>query len=407
MSASLRLSRRNWGCKNQTRSVFPVSGGAQIESGLYGDKIMDKTALLRTRDSGVDALKAFLISGVVLVHLIAAVMPETYSPVALAIVKGAVSHYFMPLFVAVAGYYFASTVRKAPPFVVVINKATELLLPVCIWYGGYSLFRGYEQLSFQSVIWILYKGIYGKVWFLGATFASLFLIVLIWSISRGCRRLFVVLSLVCAVGLHFVYAPGSWILNWNYHVPYLFPFAVLGYLFGLNKAGCLLTNIKCTLVCMVPYLLLCILAPANMSHWKSGTCLFSGTYSWQEVAWCSFYRDVIAAVGIVTMLPVLAVVWNRLSSNALLGGVIGVVGRNTLAVYIVQSFVVERWIHGMKLHQYAFFCEYATLMSWVGIPLVAVLMTVALAYMCVGVKRIPHLGRVLFGCKLIQYKKAP
>ena len=366
---------------------------------------MEETGSLKTRDSGADALKAFLIYGVVLVHLIAAVMPETYSSVALSFIRGAVSHYFMPLFVAIAGYYFASTVRKSSPFVVVINKAAELLLPVCIWYGVYALFREYEQLSLQSLIWILYYGIYGKVWFLGATFASLFLIVLIWSITRGCSRLFVLLSVVCAVGLHFVHAPGSWILEWNYHVPYLFPFAVLGYLFGLKKSGCLLTNIKCTLVCMVPYLLLCILAPANMSHWKSGTCLFSDTYSWQEVAWCSFYRDVIAAVGIVAVVPLLTYAWKLLSNNALLGGVAGAVGRNTLAIYIVQSFVVENWIRGMELHRYAFFSEYATFMSWVGIPIAAVLITVALAYACVGLKRIPYLGRVLFGCKLIQYKK--
>ena len=358
-----------------------------------------------TRDSGTDALKAFLMYGVVLVHLIAAAMPETYSSVALSLIRCMVTLYFMPLFVAIAGYYFASTVRKSTPYVVVINKAGELLLPVCIWYGVYALFRQYDQLSLQSLIWILYYGIYGKVWFLGAIFASLFLIVLIWSITRGCRKLFAVLSVVCAVGLHFVHAPGSWILEWNYHVPYLFPFAVLGYLFGLKKAGSLLTNIKCTLVCMVPYLLLCILSPENMSHWKSGTCLFSDIYSWQEVAWCSLYRDVIAAVGIVTMLPVLAYAWKILSNNALLRSIVAVVGRNTLAVYIVQSFVVENWIRSMELHQCAFFSEYATFMSWVGIPIASVLITVALAYACVGLKRIPYLGRVLFGCKLIQYKK--
>ena len=366
---------------------------------------MGKMGSLSTRDSGADALKAFLIYGVVLVHLIAAVMPETYSTVALSCIRGVVSYYFMPLFVAVAGYYFASTMQKSNPLVVVVNKAAELLLPVCIWYGVYALLREHAQLSIQSFIWILYYGIYGKVWFLGAAFASLSLIVLVWCIARGRVRLFIALSAVCAVGLHFVYAPGSLILEWNYHVPYLFPFAVLGYLFGLKKAGCLLTNIKCTLVCMVPYLLLCIFAPANMSHWKSGTCLFSETYSWQEVAWCSFYRDVLAVVGIIAMLPVLSFIWKRLSNSVLLVRVVGVVGRNTLAIYIVQSFVVEHWIRGMELFQYSFVQEYASLMSWVVIPLGAVLITVALTYACVGLKRIPYLGRVLFGCKLIQYKK--
>lgn len=368
-------------------------------------KIMGKMGSLSTRDSGADALKAFLIYGVVLVHLIAAVMPETYSTVALSCIRGVVSYYFMPLFVAVAGYYFASTMQKFNPLVVVVNKAAELLLPVCIWYGVYALIRGADDLSLRSSIWVLYYGVYGKVWFLGATFASMFLIVLIWSMTRGRRRWFVALSIVCAVALHFVHAPGSRILAWNYHVPYLFPFAVLGYLFGQRKSCSWLSDMRCALVCMVPYLLLCAFAPDNVSHWKTGTCLFSDTYSWQEVAWCSFYRDVIAAVGIVAVVPLLAYAWKLLSRNALLGRVAGVVGRNTLAIYIVQSFVVENWIRGMELHQYAFFSEYATLMSWVGIPLVAVLITVVLAYACVGLKRIPYLGRVLFGCKLIQYKK--
>ncbi|MBR5196238.1 MAG: acyltransferase family protein [Akkermansia sp.] len=359
----------------------------------------------KTRNSGVDALKAFLIFGVILVHLIAAVMPETYSAVPRWISMAGVSYYFMPLFVAVAGYYFASTLQKSNPLVVVINKAAELLLPVCIWYGSYALIRGADDLSLRSSIWVLYYGVYGKVWFLGATFASLFLIVLIWCLAHGRGRVFIALSAVCAVGLHFVYAPGSLILKWNYHVPYLFPFAVLGYLFGQKKSCAWLADMKCGLVCMVPYLLLCVFAPDNVSHWKTGTCLFSGVYSWQEVAWCSLYRNALAVVGIAAMVPVLAFVWKRLSNNVLLEKVICVVGRNTLAIYIVQSFVVERWIHGMELHQYAFFSEYATFMSWVGIPLAAVLITVALAYACVGLKHIPYLGRVLFGCKLIQYKK--
>lgn len=105
------------------------------------------------------------------------------------------------------------------------------------------------------------------------------------------------------------------------------------------------------------------------------------------------------------MLPVLSFIWKRLSNSVLLVRVVGVVGRNTLAIYIVQSFVVEHWIRGMELFQYSFVQEYASLMSWVVIPLGAVLITVALTYACVGLKRIPYLGRVLFGCKLIQYKK--
>ena len=357
------------------------------------------------RQAESDALKAFLILSVVLVHLIAAIMPDAYSSVALAIIRLGSTFYFMPLFVAIAGYYFSFTIQKGSPIAVFVNKIAELLLPVCIWYGGYAIISQYDQLTFRSVIWILYYGIYGKVWFLGATFASLMLIVLLRCIARGSRVVFIVSSFILGIALHFVYAPGSWVLEWNYHVPYLFPFAVLGYLSGLRKVSRPLSGVRCWVICGLAYFILSYYAPVNMSHWKTGTCLFSADYSWWEVAWCSLYRDVVAAVGIVFMLPVLRSVWKCLSRFAWLERLTLLVGQNTLAVYILQSFVVEHWIRGMELFQYSFVQEYASLMSWVVIPLGAVLITVALTYACVGLKRIPYLGRVLFGCKLIQYKK--
>ncbi len=364
-------------------------------------------SVLRKRNSEIDALKAFLICGVVLGHLIAAILPEWRSAVGLLVRQASLTHYFMPLFVAVAGYYFASTVQKYSSFAVIVNKAAELLLPVCIWYGGYAILKEYDQLSVKSLIWVLCNGIYGQLWFLVSTFVSLVLIVLLRCLARGNSSLFIVLACLLGIALHFVHVPGIYFLKWNYHVPYLFPFAVLGYLFGLQKSCWPLVNVKCRAICVAVYVVLCWYVPENMSHWKTGTCLFSGAYSWQEIAWCSVYRDVIAALGIVSMVPLLRYIWKFLNRNAFIVRVTVLVGQNTLAIYVLQSFVVERWIHGMSLYKCAFVQEHSSLIYWMVIPIGALMITVSLTYVCVWLKRIPYIGKLLFGCKVISVQKTP
>ena len=110
----------------------------------------------------------------------------------------------------------------------------------------------------------------------------------------------------------------------------------------------------------------------------------------------------LAFAGIVTMVPILRYVWRWLE-RCVFAPYILLIGRNTLSIYVVQSFVVERWIKSMGLPGNAFVNENLWLVSWVLIPAAAVLITVAIAGTCEVLKKIPYLGTLLFGCKLSDY----
>lgn len=372
----------------------------------------DIKPLGKIRNTGADALKAYLIFFVIFSHLVNAVLQGFHYPLEAQIVRVLSNYYFMPLFAVVAGYFFASTVRKfASPagffslrslIVIILNKGSELLLPVVVWNGAYSLIIHFDTLSLRNLPWVLYWGIRYQMWFLVALFVSLSMIAVIQAISRKNATVFIILAVLVAVGVHFVYVPDSYFFSWNYHVPYLFPFAVIGYLMGQTKSTWLLFNRKIHVSASIAYLVLCFYAPADVSHWKTGTCLFSDTYSWQKVAYCCLYRDVLAFAGIVTMVPILRYVWRWLE-RCVFAPYILLIGRNTLSIYVVQSFVVERWIKSMGLPGNAFVNENLWLVSWVLIPAAAVLITVAIAGTCEVLKKIPYLGTLLFGCKLSDY----
>lgn len=49
--------------------------------------------------------------------------------------------------------------------------------------------------------------------------------------------------------------------------------------------------------------------------------------------------------------------------------------------------------------------QHSELFNLVGVPVAAIIITLALAYLANGIKHIPFLGSFIFGCKLIHYKK--
>ncbi len=55
------------------------------------------------------------------------------------------------------------------------------------------------------------------------------------------------------------------------------------------------------------------LISANVSHWKTGTDLFNPDFSWQTIAYCSVYRDILAFTGCIFIIPILSFIWLRLS----------------------------------------------------------------------------------------------
>lgn len=264
------------------------------------------------RNPEADALKAFLIFTVILVHLYAAIPLEQGTSFIRFPLPVLITNYFMPLFIAIAGYFFRYTVDKAPLHTLVINKFTELIVPILLWNGSIGLITYYKDITWFSFPFIIYNTSYGKLWFLVATFASLSLIAAIHKICKANLFLFSVLILFSTIALHFLHAPDSRLFAWNFHVPYMLPFAALGFIAAKAPLLQTLTRPRWWFLISGCYLLLCTFTPANVSHWKTGTDLFNPDFSWQTIAWCSLYRDLLAFTGCIFIIPILRFIWLKL-----------------------------------------------------------------------------------------------
>lgn len=352
------------------------------------------------RNNEIDALKSFLIWSVIFVHLMLAI-PCTESTRILYPAQAAlINYYFMPLFICIAGYFFRLTVKKAPFYVIITNKFTELITPIILWFGAYGLCQNINTINTNNVFQILYDECYGKLWFLSATFASLVLIAVARLLCSSNLKRFLILTLLITIGLHFIHAPNSLIFKWNHHLPYMFPFAVIGYVTAEVNICDFFSSKKVWLSVSFIYFLLCCFAPEKVNPWEIGTDLFNPDFSWQYIAYCSTYRNVLACAGIIFILPILRYIWHKLPSCQ----VIILAGRNTLAIYVLQSFFVERFLKSLHIGNTTFYHSYPSIIHAVLCPLAAVIITIALTYIAILLKKTPVIGKYLFGFKLIPYK---
>ena len=49
--------------------------------------------------------------------------------------------------------------------------------------------------------------------------------------------------------------------------------------------------------------------------------------------------------------------------------------------------------------------QYSAIINLAGIPIGAIIIALAIAYLANGIKHIPILGSFIFGCKIIRYEK--
>ena len=220
------------------------------------------------RDVRIDTYKGLLMWGVVWGHCINCLKLD--DPISVWI-HSFFRTYDMPFFMLLSGFFLAVSIVRYDWKQLLCNKLTTILVPTIIW----------------SLVISRLSSVFGY-YFLWAVFVSSVVVILVEQIKQRSIR-FTLYGLLIA-GLHCFDAP--------FNLAYLFPPFLAGYYgFALNrkeKGGLL------AVILLIFVLCLCYWRGAY-TIWNAGANVAEGGL---RVLGLTFYRDVMAAVGIVVMVRV-------------------------------------------------------------------------------------------------------
>lgn len=310
----------------------------------------------------------------------------------------------MPLFMAVAGWFFRYSVDRRSLGSLLGNKFQTLVIPTVFWWFmcDLSLWSlAYCGLPTDS-LWA------GCPWFL----PSIIFCMLLGTLCRyagkfTCPAVEYACAVLIAIGLHFI--PG-----WTYNVAYMFPFFYCGYMCN-----------RFNLASKVPHWVfpLCLIAACviwsyngYMHHFKGWTVWDSGTYilgprGWKRHLVLITYRNFLGLLGGIGFAGCLFHAYNILRTKASLHAnrafmafcsFIKELGVWSLSVYFVQSVVVEKMLRCGFASYIALgnsnpFDDCFLLYRWVLVPLFSLLMCWVVLMIIRVIRRIPLLSRISTG----------
>lgn len=358
----------------------------------------------KRRSAYADYLKGILMFGVVAAHMggltrqggmpHGTILPSLYAMMA----------WSMPLFMAVAGWFFRYSVDRRSLGSLLGNKFQTLVVPTVFWRLVFTLllsllaYFGRPASQWDAIC----------QWFLPSIIFCILLGTLCRYVGKfSCPALEYACAGLIAIGLHFI--PG-----WTYNVAYMFPFFYCGYMCNrFNLAG------------KVPHWVfpLCLAAACviwsyidyahhfkGWSHWYSGTYIL-GPLGWKRHLVLITYRNFLGLLGSIGFAGCLFQAYNILRTKLSLRGnrafmvfcsFIKELGVWSLAVYLVQSVVVER------LLSYGFACYISSgqsnpfddcflLYRWVLVPLMSLFMCWVILMIIRAIRRQPLLSRICTG----------
>lgn len=237
--------------------------------------------------------------------------------------------FHMPLFMMLSGY-FASNLLKRSYLNVFTSKFLQLLLPTLIFgivYWLQSRFLLHQTHRNITFIWYYY-------WFL----KSLFVCIMLFYIGvKICKKKWIGLTTMIVISQFVDIIPYLIFLQ----LRYMFPCFVLGYV---------LCHFKDYF-----YRYTRIILPVSLAFWclmligfnqdllypdiKNFTNLGEGF----KIIYSIYYKLLIGMFGGMSVMGIIYLLCVKLNSNKILDK-LAEYGRYTLAIYIIQSFVVESWL---------------------------------------------------------------
>ena len=273
------------------------------------------------RNERMDFFKGVLMFGVIWGHVITNLLLNAPNHIA---IHWIIRTYDMPLFMVISGYFLHFSLSKRNLRTILTDKLTTIFIPTVIWDLAISYGRSLGSLYF---LWAVF-------------FSSVFLSVIVKSINHNVFRVLIcILFMVC---LNFVPLRLS-------NLSYLFPFFALG--FFVNEFRREIFNRVC-LICVGLFIILLCFWKIDFTVWATGPYFQDPTLSSIMIV---VFRYVIGVVGSMAFISVFNIIFEYYSNHRTkLFDFIVMTGKETLAVYILQIFIICKvmrhgmiWITGM------------------------------------------------------------
>ena len=262
---------------------------------------------LNNRNKDIDFYKGILMWGVFYGHLMKAVNVGlcSHSDFLYAFMR----IFDMPFFMILSGFFLNKGLNRKSVKDLLMDRTSMILFPIIIW----TLCAGQLTITKYYFLWAVY-------------ICSIICILTRWGTSfftsKWSRIMEFIIYTVLIVALHIISIP------WNLF--YLFPFFIFG--LAINNIGFKVKHFKFLFIVFV--LGLCFWK-ADYSPWNTG---YNTWVSDKFIIIIYFYRFILAILSVYMVAGVLAFV-----NVGKISGRIALCGRETLALYILQSFVIERF----------------------------------------------------------------
>lgn len=266
--------------------------------------------MAQCRNELIDFYKGFLMFGVIWGHTITALKGgQDVGPI---FIHTFLRIYDMPFFMILSGFFLGKSMLKNNSKNVFLNRVSMILFPVVLWN------LAVRNLNFSSF------------YFLWAVFLSSVISIIGFRLGRYFKKkgIYIELSLECLVII------GLYVVNIPWNMFYLYPFFVVGR--HLPNIDFHINHVFYVLSLFV----------FGMCYWQGQFTLWALGYdAWQTDSWSIFiyiYRFLLGILGTYIVANVLRIFYslNWKGKSFLIKS-----GKQTLAIYILQTFLVEKTLN--------------------------------------------------------------
>lgn len=354
-----------------------------------------------TRNDRMDYFKGILMLGVILGHAVTAFK----SGISLSVDSHIfVRTYDMPFFILISGMFLAKSVDKYVPWKNILNKISSILVPILIWNGIFYIIKCVMMLLLGNSNFSL-TGLFNSFlesWFLWSALVCSCVMIVICSIFKQIYlRLIasIIVSVVC------LFIPTD---MWN--IAFMFPFYSMGFFteWAISKIDKKTLDIL-KMLSVVTFVVLLCFWQSEYSVWSAGSYLLGGNTA--KILNAVLIRFFIGATGCVAMTAVFDILLKSENSIVkIINKELISVGKNTMAIYIFRGFVleflfakfIELFVEKLGFNPFVFNSYF---LGYIIAPITAFLCMIILNRIIIVMKKIPIIGKYIFGFKAVDAKK--
>lgn len=299
-----------------------------------------------------------------------------------------ISSFHMPLFMLISGF-FASSSLKLPPRRFLSKKFFQLLWP-CLSFGllfllllaAIGLFDirfSVGSFSLRGVAYYLWSGL----WFLKSLFFCYAVLYVALAVCRGKSLWGGVLALVVSQ------------IFPMFKVNSMFPFFLAGWCLSFN-IDWLKAHIKAVFWVSLPAfaVFLYFLDAGIFSIMPEiKTRLLQGDFmAFKDLCYVNFYRFFLGLAGSLLVVSLVFMLLRHWHSRRMLSAM-SRGGRQTLGIYIIQSFILET----LMAQTMDFTCMDVYAFTYLLSPVLSLVLLFVCMYISERIRRWPRIGKLLFG----------